>query len=292
MVRLNPPMPAPLAEISPVLLWGGAAVLVALQTWRGWRKGVARQAAELVAIIGAYLGGYVAGPYLAPMLGMLGFPAPVLRVVGGAIVGLLVYGAVTLSAAVLFKKTAQQEFGPVRWVFGLGGAALGIFTGLLAVWVAVVVIRVSGTLVEPKVAHSAAAPQRGPAIPPWAETVVKLKHTLENGNTGPMVRKVDPVPAKTYSVMEKMGSVLATQRSMERFLKFPGVRPLAENPKIVALREDVELLRAAQSSNYLALLRNPRLVAAANDPEIVRLAQRLDFEKALDYALAPAQNGR
>jgi hypothetical protein len=45
-------------------------------------------------------------------------------------------------------------------------------------------------------------------------------------------------------------------------------------------------LRAAQKGDYAALLRNPRLVRAMDDPEIARLLQRLDFAKALDYALA------
>jgi hypothetical protein len=280
-VSISPPDPAP------YLLWGGVSLLIVFFIWRGWRLGLARQAADLFGLICGCVAGYFGGGYVAPLLWSLGFPKTILELLGQVIVGLTVYLVIVICAAIFLKKTAQQSFGPLRWVFGFGGAAIALATGLLFVGTALVGIRLYGTILQPTAeARPDARTARANALPGWMNGVVKLKQALEEGIPGFLFTKADPVSTETYDIAGKMGSVLANPRAVERFLAFPNVRPLAEHPKIVALRDDPELLREAQSGNYAGLLRNPRLVRAMDDPEIARLLHRLDFAKALDYALA------
>jgi hypothetical protein len=268
------------------LLWGSAGLVMLIQVWRGWRAGIARAVAELCAVVLGYCGGYLVGPYLGPMLALIGFPSHVLDLLGGLMVFFVIYLGIVILAATLFKRTAQQSFPPIRWFFGIGGALIGVFTGLVFVLTGVIAIRVYGTLIEPRAAlrETGLAPQG--ALPSWMERVIKMKQSLDGGGVGMIVRKIDPLPPQLYDTTEKMGAVLASPPAMDRFFQFPGARALATHPKVVALRHDPDLLRAAQRGHYLRLLGNPRLVQAANDPEVIRRASQLDFEKALDYALA------
>jgi hypothetical protein len=212
---------------------------------------------------------------------------------GGAVVGLTIYLAIMICAAVFLKKTAQQSFGPVRLVFGFGGAVLALLTGLFLVGSTLVALRLSGNILESRVATRGGAAAGGAvAAPGWLGRVVKLKRAIEEGIPGYLFRKADPISDSTYETARKMGAVLANPHAMERFLSFPNVRPLSTHPKILALQNDRDLLRAAHTGNYTAFLRNPHLVQAANDPEIARLVRTLDFAKALDYALAPGAGAR
>jgi uncharacterized membrane protein required for colicin V production len=279
----------------------GAIIVVILQAWRGWRSGIIRQIMEIVAVACAYAAAYFGAPLGAPFLRPLGYPNPILSVLGGSIVAIAVFAIVSIGSVILFKKTSQQSLGLVRLGYGLSGAALGALFGVVCIWVIVLAIRVVGTLAETKIqnpsnpfqtrdvrsGHSPAA-----ANPAWILGLVQMKRSLEEGNTGSLVRQVDPVPTKIYALVGKLGTVLGNQQNVDRFLSYPGVKPLTENPKILALREDEELVRAAQSWDWSALLHNPRVIQAANDPDVSAMVRKVDLEKALDYALAHPQNGR
>jgi uncharacterized membrane protein required for colicin V production len=282
----------------------GAIIVVILQAWRGWQSGIIRQIMEIVAVASAYAAAYFGAPLGAPFLRPLGYPEPIVSVLGGAVVAIAVFAVISIGSAVLFKKTSQQSIGFVRYGYGLSGAALGAMFGLVGVWVIVLAIRVVGTLAETKFPKAPDSLQlhdmragRNPAVPvannpPWIVGLVKMKRSLDEGSAGSLVRQVDPVPTKIYSVIGKLGTVLGNQQNVDRFLSYPGVKPLAEHPKILALRDDGDLVRAAQSWDWSALLHNPRVIQAANDPDISAMVRKVDLEKALDYALSRTQYGR
>jgi hypothetical protein len=112
-----------------------------------------------------------------------------------------------------------------------------------------------------------------------------MKQSLEQGTAGAMVQQVDPIPGTLYSILHKLGMMVSDEKSVDRFLNYPGVKPLLAHPKIAALQTDPDITRDILNRNYLALLRNPRIVTAANDTEIGELMRKFEFEKALDYAL-------
>ena len=280
-----------------IAFFAAAAMLVLFKAWRGWRLGVARQVISLAALAGAYLAGIFGGRFAVPILRpVLGFPEPVLILLGGALLGLAVYLSVSLIGAILFKKTAEQRVGVVRLGYGFSGAAVGAVFGLFLVWIAVLAIRLLGSVAEtqiavaknPRITDQRTTPTPTPRAMPSSQIIHGLAHmkrSLEHGTAGAMVQHVDPIPTSIYLVLTKLGMMVSNEQSIARFLAYPGVQPLLAHPKISALQNDAEITRDILAHNYFSLLRNNRIVAAASDAEIGELMRKFEFEKALDYAL-------
>jgi hypothetical protein len=167
--------------------------------------------------------------------------------------------------------------------------------GIFLVWIAVLAIRVLGTIAQSEVDASAqpvirAEPHQRPVARPEPGSVVRgivqMKNSLEQGAAGAVVEQVDPIPGTLYAVLAKLGQMVSSEQSVNRFLAYPGVKTLTQHPKIVALQEDPVITRDVLAKNYFALIRNARIVAAANDTELAELMRRFEFEKALDHALS------
>jgi uncharacterized membrane protein required for colicin V production len=278
----------------PLVLLAAGAILVLLQAWRGWRLGIVRQVISLLAIVLAYVAAFFGGRHLIPFLRPIGLPDQLLGIGGGALLGTLVFLVISVVGAVLFKKTSDQSVGLIRFGYGASGALLGGLFGVFLVWVAILGIRVLGTVAETEV--NAARPQvtaidgrrsRTPVAEPSpvSRGLVQMKHALEQGTAGAVVEHMDPIPGTLYSILGKIGQMMTSEQSIERFMKHPGVKPLSEHPKIVALQHDPVIAREVLARNYFALIRNENIVAAANDSELGVLLRNLEFEKALDHAL-------
>lgn len=265
-----------------------AAVLILLKMWQGWRLGVVRQLVNMGAAVVAggfaVLGASAAGAFLKPFLS---FPAQLLVVVGGLVLGVLIFGFITIVGALLFKKTGDQSVTVVRVGFGITGAALGAVYGVMMVIAFAMGLRLFGTLAEAKLAiEKNPRPGAARVAPdPRAVKLVELKKELETGPIGSVLRHVDPLPETTYATLTKMATLTGNQKGMQRFMNYPGVRSVMDNPKVAAVFSDPEIQRAIHERRFMALLSNPRLVAAADDPDVTSRLKALEFEKALDYAL-------
>ena len=269
-----------------LLFLGGSALLVLVQTLRGWRLGVVRQLANLVALLLAYGVAILAGRLAAPVFHGLGYPDLVVSVLAGSVAGCLVYFAVASVGRILFRRTDQQSLGLVRLGYGAGGSLIGAMGGLVTVWLLVLGIRFLGTAAEAEVNLARAA--HGRQAPPPGQVALQLtalKHALDTGAAGEVIATVDPIPARSYVILNKITKVISSVDSMNRFVAFPGTRTLGDNPRIVALRQDPEILRHVQKHDFLGLVSNRHIVAALNDPEVSQLAREFELEKALDYAL-------
>lgn len=292
-------MAASNSESWQMLILAGMLVFILYQMLRGWQLGVVRVVAKILAVVVAYASAWVSGPKLFPVLRPLGLPDPVLMALGGVIVGLLVFIVLLLISALLFKKTADQSVGIVRLSYGAGGAFLGMLIGGFLVWVAVLGVRLLGTLAAPGTTASHGAGD-GPAASASgrslsqpnsiAFSLTQIKQSLERGPAGAVMEQIDPIPGTIYTTIEKIGLMVADEQRIQRFMQFSGVAPLIEHPKMLALRDDPAIARDAFARNYLALIRNPKLISLANDPEIRELLQKLDFQKALDYAVSTPDN--
>ncbi len=118
------------------------------------------------------------------------------------------------------------------------------------------------------------------------ETIAKLKHSIELGPIGEVVKGADAVPNSTYETLGKVGNVFSNPQSAERFLSFPGAKQLTENPKIVALRDDPEIIRMIQEGRLFDLLQDSRIINAVNDPALANQLKTFQFQSALDYAVS------
>ncbi|MBA2434188.1 MAG: CvpA family protein [Verrucomicrobiota bacterium] len=275
-----------------------ALILIAFEIVRGWRLGLVRQLVRLLALAAAYGAGFFGGRLLLPLLRpFLRLPDFLISIAAGAILALIVYVAISTLGAILFKRTGEQSARVVRLVYGICGAVLGIFFGLFSVWLVVVAIRSTGAIAsaemrapDPVEARSPGPPAARPRTLPnepasMIQSLAKLKNSIELGPFGETVKAVDVVPAETYQILGKVGTLASNPRSAERFLSFPGARELTENPRIIALRDDPEIFELIQQQRYLELLQNPKLIEAMNDPALAAQVKRFEFQKALDYAL-------
>ena len=282
-----------------LLFLGGSALLVLVQAFRGWRLGVVRQLVNLGALLLAYGFALLCGRLATPIFHPLGYPDLLVSALVGSVVGCLVYFSVAALGRILFRRTDQQSLGLVRLGYGAGGSFLGMLGGLVTVWLLVLGIRFLGTAAEAEV--NLARRDHGRSAPPASEVAVQLAHlkrSLDSGTTGAVISSMDPIPARSYVIVNKITKVLSSVESMNRFVSFPGTRTLGENPRILALRQDPEILRHVQKHDFLGLLSNAHIVAALNDPQVSRLVREFELEKALDYALGitekngPARAGR
>ena len=272
-----------------------ALVLILFEVVRGWRHGAVRQVVRLFAVGAAYAVAFFGGRMLLPLVRpFLRAPDFFISIVAGAILALVVYAGITTLGAILFKRTGQQGAGIVRLLYGVCGAALGVFFGLFGVWLVVVAIRSAGAIANGDLGtHTTAQHQPAPLTtrphpspaPAITVSLAKLKNSIELGSLGEIVRAVDVVPTQAYQTLGKVGTVASRPESAGRFLSYPGAKELAENAKIVALRDDPEIIELIQQGRFLDLLQNPKLIEAMNDPALAAELRRFDFQKALDYAL-------
>ncbi|MEA3188308.1 MAG: hypothetical protein QOD99_2138 [Chthoniobacter sp.] len=261
-----------------------AALFVLVQVVRGWRSGVVRQLVNLLALIVAYAVAIFGGRLAVPVFRPIGYPDFLVSLIAGSIMAMVAFTAISLTGRILFRRTNQQSVGLLRLGYGAGGSMIGMVFGFLTVWLVVLGIRLLGTVAETEMIASAPTPRRlqRPAL---IESVAHMKESLEQGTTGAIVNRMDPIPDKVYEIMTKIGRVVSSPKAVDRFMSYPGARHLSQHPKIMALQKDASVSREIQQRNYLALLRSQSLVQTLNDPEVGTLVKNFELEKALDYAL-------
>jgi hypothetical protein len=285
-------------------------ILILFEVVRGWRLGLMRQITRLIGLGAAYAAAFLGGSLIVPMARtFFKMPDPILSILCGAILAFAAYAFVSGLGAILFKRTAQQESGLVRLIYGFAGAIVGLFFGLFLLWLAVASVRAVGALAEGQARGRSGAAARGAqdptshaldvrrrflsqsddSVPALATLLSRLKNSLELGLLGGLLKNTDPVSQKTYETLEKAGSVLSNPERAQKFLTFPGARELAEHPKIVALRSDPEIAYLIAQGRFLDLLQNPRIIEAANDPVLADRVKKFDIQRALDYALEKQQ---
>ncbi len=277
-----------------ILFLGGSGLLVLVQSIRGWRLGVVRQLMNFLALLLAYGAAIVSGRLAAPLLHTLGYPDLLVSVLAGAVCGGAVYFVVSMAGAILFRRTSEQSLGLLRLGYGAGGSALGVAGALVTVWMSVLAIRFLGTVAQAEVnlAETPAAVRQGVKATSLALELARFKGSIDSGPAGPLINGTDPVPQRLYLIVEKMTRVVSNVDSMRRFVTFPGTRLLSENPRIVALQKDPDIVRQVGRGNIIGLLANPKIVEAVNDPGIEGLVRDFQLEKALDYALAGGASGK
>ena len=279
-----------------------AIVVLLLEIIHGWRLGLIRQLVRVIAIVVAYSCAFFAARATVPLMhSFFKLPDPILALLGGAILAAILFAAINLIGAFLFKKTAQQESRFIRLIWGSTGAFLGILLGLFTIWLGFAGVRMVGSVAEARLrtqnlpASSTAQPNRpaqiqsesavSPSPNPLMAMLAEMKSSLESGRVGEAVRTIDPLPPALYRVLEKAGEVASNVQNAERFLSFPGAREISEHPKVVALRNDPRVLELIATGHLFELMKNQRMIEAMNDPALQARVKKFELERALDYAL-------
>jgi len=271
--------------------WQGILFLAAFlfllwETFAGWRRGVVRSGIHFCAFVFSGILGMLAGQATAFVVEK---GAPGYGLLAGALVGslltLFILGLMLFLGAILFKRTGQQSSGLLRLFYGGGGAFFGLLTGLALVWGAITLIRTFGVAAE-----IAAGNRTAGSIPPLAKGMLTLKESLELGPAGKVVESVDILPPQVYEVLTRIGKLTSDQEAMMRFLDYPGVQEIMQNPRVTALLNDRSVAAAAEQKNFLLLMQNRALLSAMQDPVLQKQLTEFDLKKALDYAFPTPQS--
>ena len=231
-------------------------------------------------------------------------PDIVLSILAGAVLALVIYAFGTSMGMVLFKRTGQQNSKLVQLIYGFAGAIVGLFFGAFILWTIVASVRAVGAVADAQVRSQASSPEAGQSatlralavrrrflsepntgFTALATSLARLKNSLELGPLGNAVKQTDPVPLKTYEMLEKVGRVFSSAERAQKFLTFPGARELSEHPKIIALRSDREISEMIAQRRFLDLIQDQRVIDAANDPALANRIKKFDLQRALDYAV-------
>jgi hypothetical protein len=284
----------PLDDI-PAWIPACAVFWLLMSTWRGWNRGLVRQTVSLGALMLALLAAFYAGPLLAPALPAIGFPRFLRPLVAGALIALLIWGTLTSVSSIIFRRTSEQGVGMVRAVYGLGGAILGLISGLLMLGLAAWGVRLAGSLADGlQTGVEAKAQKKGPLGPiaPDPNALSALKKTVEASPLVAWISRVDPVSPEWYPRLSKIGQVLTSQGARERLFADPALAVVSRNPRLAAMRDDPELQEALRSADLWTLMRSPKLQAAAADTQLLTALRLREVDLALERALHPANRSQ
>jgi hypothetical protein len=264
----------------------GVIVAMGWCVWNGWRIGLVRALVSMLGLAAGLVIGMATGSAVGAVAGAA-FPVygAVAGLVVGAGAGLMAYGIVCFLSALLFKRTAQQRTTPLRLVYGGGGALVGAFVGVSVLWGALLFVRSMGGLCEASVAGNGEF-YRLPLPESFARSLVKLRKSVEAGETGAFLMSIDVMPPEFYRVMDRVGKLYANPAALQRFVAYPPIQEVLGSTRFMDLVRDPEIQEIARTEGAAALLRNPKLQDAAKDPGLIEKLQKIDIEKALDFALA------
>jgi len=99
-----------------------------------------------------------------------------------------------------------------------------------------------------------------------------------------VVDAVDPTPPAFYRELDRCSRLIANPRAIRKMLDYPGFRRVLQDPKIVDLQRDPEILADMQSGNLLGVFANRKVVALLNDSHLRQAFSPAELEAALDYA--------
>src|SRR5437763_3400598 len=246
-----------------------AIVIILLEIVHGWRLGLIRQLVRVIAIIVAYSCGFFAANATIPIMrSYLKLPDPILAILGGAILAFILFAAINLIGAFLFKKTAQHSSPVIRLIWGIAGALLGVLLGMFTLWLTFTGIRMVGSVAQARLhtpnppgltprPNGTVDPAAQPAPPnPLMTILADMKNSLEGGHVGEAVRAVDPLPPTLYRGLEKAGEVASNPDCAEGFLSFPGAREISEHRRVVVVRDDRQGVEGIASGQSFVLIKN------------------------------------
>ncbi len=274
------------------LFYAFCAILMLVSTIRGWRDGLSRQMVGLLSLVAGIVGGIIGSALLTPLLAdIFGFPQLVFRWILGFIIAFLLIALLSLIAPRFFRRTREQTGSGRTLVWGLGGSAIGLLGTFILIAIIVIGSSLLGTMGRTFLAlhpyenlEETNERSRTLALKTMVITT-RLDNSLSEIPVRDPLLKINPVPDKTYRIMDKALLTAANEEAMQRWLDQPGTRQMMAHPRILAIQEDEEAMALVEERDLTRLLRNPQFKAALDDPEFREILFQYEFEASLDAAL-------
>ena len=257
-----------------------SALWILISMLRGWSTGLMRQLTVIVAFIVAT---FLVLHFTSNLAAYLHREVPqVLQTpIAALLIWIISYNGILLVGRILFKRTRDQDSLLVRIIYGAGGALLGFAYGLFFIWSLLIGVRVIGRIAENQIEMQ------------WAESepsdkfvlsLAKLKNSVELGVGRSVINTVDPTPPGFYRELDQYSRLIGNPRAFRKMLDYPGFHRVLQDPKILDLQRDPELLADLQSGNLLGVFSNRKVVALLNDPQLRQVFSLGELKAALDYA--------
>jgi uncharacterized membrane protein required for colicin V production len=275
----------PASEIQGSPQWQGVmlvvfALWILVSTLRGWTNGLMRQ---LMAIIAFLVAAFLVLHFTSNLAQYLDREVP--QVFQAAVAALLIwiisYYGILLIGRILFKRTRDQDSLLVRLIFGAGGAFLGFVYGLFFIWSILISVRVVGRIAENQVEMQRAESEPSGRL---VLSLAKLKNSVELGLGRSIINAVDPAPPAFYRELDQYSRLIGNPRAIRKMLDYPGFHRVLQDPKILDLERDPELLADLRSGNLLGVFSNRKVIALLNDPHLRQVFSLEELKAALDYA--------
>ena len=254
----------------------GAGFFALFMAWRGWCLGIMRLLLGLAGLAAGYWIGSSSGRIVASKVPFGLLPESAFSVGAGIFLGFGCYILARALAAVLFKRTAQQESTVLRWSYGSLGACLGLAQALAILWLISAGMRFSS---EPHDrAASAKKEQQHLAL------VDTFKKNLQQGALAAVLEAVDPVPPHYYALARSGYKAAQDPQALGRFFASAPAKELSRHPKIQALRSDPGFQNQIRTGNLFELILNPKFIAVVTDSELRQSLLKPETAKALEEA--------
>jgi Colicin V production protein len=275
----------PASEIQGSPQWQGVVLLcsalwILISMLRGWTTGLMRQ---LTAIVAFLVAAFLVLHFTSKLAEYLHREVP--QVFQTAIAALLIwiisYSGILLIGRILFKRTRDQDSLLMRIIYGAGGALLGFAYGLFFIWSILIGVRLVGRIAENQIEV-----QRAESEPSgkFVLSLAKLKNSVELGLGRLVINAVDPAPPAFYRELDQYSRLIGNPRVLRKMLDYPGFHSVLQDPKIVDLQRDPELLADMRSGNLLGVFSNRKVLALLNDPQLRQVFSLGELKAALDYA--------
>ena len=266
-------------------LFAGAIFLI-WQVWRGWRAGLFRSGVNFAGILVSGVFGLLAAELAAaPFGGLRYLPGFLAGVVVGGGLGILLFFAIWLIGALTFKQTEHYAFGPLRFIWGIGGALFGFLFGWAILLGSISLVRTLGAVAEARLELPEPSTPQPETTRRVTNGVATLKKSLELGSAGRLLESVDVLPPAFYELVAQFGRLTSDPEKMRRFLDYPSIQEVLQNPRVVDLFTDPDVVRACQDKNVLKIFNNQTVAAAWKDPVLAEQLRKVDLSAALKFAL-------
>ena len=280
-------------------------LVIALFAYSGYRRGLVRMAASLLALLVA---GLLAQP-LAPLGALpLGSSVPLLlKPLAGAVVMALILFVVfdLLIGIPLRKRTrAREDEGLPRmapWERPMG-LVLGAFWGLGILTLCLAGINAAGHAQramrqsDAQIAYREKHPGRWTVVPVTElhlaepERAEVMSTSIDESVFAPLVVKVNPIDDKVEKTLEDLRVVVNDPQLMALFMANERVRTLMENQTLQGLAKDPEIAASLRAGDYRGLMDNPKLAAVTEDRVLMWRLRELHIDGLLEEVRQSSQS--
>jgi len=274
-----------------ILFYTIPASIALWQGMQGWRQGLTRKVVALLSLAAAFATAWFGGEYVLGMLPADEPSHPFARdLAGSAIAGIGTYVVLRLLAlALLFRGKSD-----IGLLDRLGGLVVGL--GIAGLWVLAwgLSVRYVSTVLEtsiyadmpedgsPKETMEKHAPEQNPIVRAFLYWNQRSRET----GTDEKIEQADPIASSFYENSRNLVLLSRSPTAMARLAADPKVSEfLDDDPSLVQLAADKEIVTLIEKRSWLDLLRHPKVYSTLRDEAFLQRLRESGLARAMAQAV-------